>query len=88
MCFTQLTSIHVERLKKEQREREEVQIKEREERMNIDFAKMLELEIKRKRKETYARWKKGEFTKNGFLSCKFAHTSYKSEFIPFEKGLL
>ena len=46
-------------MKKEQKEREELQIKEREQRMAADFEKMLDLEIKRKRKETYARWKKG-----------------------------
>jgi len=51
----------VEKLKKEQRQREELRIKEREERMANDFEKMLDLEIKRKRKETYARRKKGIF---------------------------
>ena len=55
----QLNLKHVENLKKEQREREALKIKEREERMAKDFEKMLDLEIKRKRKETYARWKKG-----------------------------
>ena len=49
----------MENLKREQKERKEQQTKEREERIKVEFGKMLEVELKRKRKETYARWKKG-----------------------------
>lgn len=51
----------METLNKERKAREELQLKERDERIKTDFERMLDVELKRKKKETYARWKKGNF---------------------------